>query len=435
MADTRQSLFGPSPEEAAMMQRQQEQAEAMKWGQMSPEGAIMTAAAGAGQAFGRAGGTLMGGRDPMQAKAQMLQAAQQETEAQAQQMGIDLASSPKDYYKVAAQTLQKYGLVDEAQNVMGIAQNHDLAEREMRVKERPAAGTTDRYSMAGGILLDKQTGRYQPIPDWQSKGVEKDSDVAILTQDFNEGKITKEVYESKLAKLTALPVGDTTTFIERGNDSWATNFAKDQSIKASAEYDLANNAQFAIQAPQDILALLEDPKIFTGPGADVNFAVGKLLNVAGANNEEIIANTQSLYSTMAKGTLDAIPSSNLGGGQGFTESDKQFLRDASTGRISHTRYNIARLAALQMRVQANAVTKWNSRLGRMDAKGKELLQSIGADPNPIPVPQIPDIEKYKSNSGKSEKSKKATGIPSGWSEEEFNALSPKDQAALKRIRK
>ena len=167
MADTRQSLFGPSPEEVAMMRSQQGQQDAMQWAAMPAGRGAVAAAANAGQAFGRMGGTLAGGQDPMQAKAQRLQAAQQATEQQAAQMGIDLASSPKDYYKIAAQTLQQFGLVDEAQNVMGIAQNHDLAEREMQVKERPATGAGAKMS---GNIMYLPDGTYKPIPEYQGKG-------------------------------------------------------------------------------------------------------------------------------------------------------------------------------------------------------------------------------------------------------------------------
>lgn len=160
MADTRESLFGPSPQDIAAAQAQQGQQDAMGWAQLPAGRGAVAAAASAGQAFGNLGGKLMGGQDPAQAKAQRMQAAQQETEAQAQSMGIDLASNPKDYYKVAAQTLQKYGLVDEAQNVMSISQNHDLAERQMQVNEQVAGakGTRRAYAGKDGTIYDGVTG-------------------------------------------------------------------------------------------------------------------------------------------------------------------------------------------------------------------------------------------------------------------------------------
>ena len=196
MADTRQSLFGPSPEEVAMMQSQQGQQDAMGWAQLPAGRGAVAAGAMAGQALGGIAGRALGGQDPMQAKAQKLQAAQQEAEAQAQSMGIDLASNPKDYYKVAAQTLQKYGLIDEAQNVMNISQNHDLAEREMKYKES-SVKASDKFGMSGNIIYNKTTGETNPVEGYVGKNTEKDSPLAIAKKDYEEGKLTKEEYDAQ----------------------------------------------------------------------------------------------------------------------------------------------------------------------------------------------------------------------------------------------
>lgn len=201
MADTRQSLFGPSPEEVAMMQSQQGQQDAMGWAQLPAGRGAVAAGAMAGQALGGIAGRVLGGQDPMQAKAQKLQAAQQEAEAQAQSMGIDLASNPKDYYKVAAQTLQKYGLIDEAQNVMNISQNHDLAEREMKYKES-SVKASDKFGMSGNIIYNKTTGETNPVKGYVGKNTEKDSPLAIAKKDYEEGKLTKEEYDAVKAKIT-----------------------------------------------------------------------------------------------------------------------------------------------------------------------------------------------------------------------------------------
>lgn len=160
MADTRESLFGPSPQDIAAAQAAQQQQDAFNWAKLPAGRGMVAAGAQAGQAFGRLGGSLLGGQDPAQAKAAMLQQAQRDTEMRAQAMGINLATSPQDYYKVAAMTLQKYGLVDEAQNVMSIAQGHDLAERQMKVNEQVAGakGTRRAYAGKDGTIYDGITG-------------------------------------------------------------------------------------------------------------------------------------------------------------------------------------------------------------------------------------------------------------------------------------
>lgn len=430
MADTRESLFGPSPQDIAAAQAQQGREQAMQWANMPAGRGAVAGAALAGQGFGNIAGRMLGGQDPAQAKAQRMQAAQQETEAQAQSMGIDLASNPKDYYKVAAQTLHKYGLVDEAQNVISIAQNHDLAERKMQVDE----GALGAQTLSAKAAYLKATADKQPtnksILTLVPPGTNQKTGTGAKTfnlSDPEQAAQAKDLMNSgyiDLSKLAAPPApGSTVNVLPNAPKSWAETFAEKQATQASSEYDLANNAQYAMQAPQDILNLLEDPKLFTGPGADINFAVGKLLNVAGANNAEVIANTQALYSSMAKSTLDAIPSSNLGGGQGFTESDKQFLRDATGGRINMTRENIAKLAILSMRVQANNVRKWNSRVARLDETGKNALRAVGASTDPIEVPAIPELKKYQTEAEREQ------GIPAGIDPEDWKHM-PEDKKAL-----
>ena len=166
----RQSLFGPSPQEIAQAQAAQQQEQAMQFAQLPAGRGGVAAAAMAGSTFGNALGKTMGGVDPQQEKAQRMQMAQQETEMQAQANGIDLSSNPKGYYGLAAQTLQKYGLVDEAQNVMSIAQNHDFAEREMKYKENSLLAKDKKgMGMSGNILYSKDTGEYKTVDGYIGK--------------------------------------------------------------------------------------------------------------------------------------------------------------------------------------------------------------------------------------------------------------------------
>lgn len=429
MADTRQSLFGPSPEEVAAAQSAQQQQDAMQWGNVDSLRTGAISGAMAGQAFGRLGGSLLGGQDPAQAKAAMLQQAQRDTEMRAQAMGINLATSPQDYYKVAADTLHKYGLVDEAQNVMNIAQGHDLAEREMRAKE---AGNESSMLAAKAAYLkatnDKSSSKsiLTLVPPGTDKKTGKGAETYNLSDPSQAEKAKQRMEEGYIdvSKLASPPnPGAIVNNYPPANRSWEQEFAGDQAKKASAEYDMAANAEFDAQAPKDILNLLEDPNMFVGPGASVNLAIGKLLNVAGANNDEVITNTQSLYSTLAKSTLDAIPGSNLGGGQGFTEADKKFLIDAAAGRIEQTRENIARIARLNLRSVNNRIIKWNSRVSRLTSDSKKALSVVGASTDLIPLIDIPPEKKYRTKEQIKDK------VPAGIDPETWKYM-PEDKKAL-----
>lgn len=80
--------------------------------------------------------------------------------------------------------------------------------------------------------------------------------------------------------------------------------------------------------------LLDNPDVIAGPGADIRLGFAKLMNIAGADNADTISQTQALLSRLAETTLNAIPDSNLGGGQGFTERDKEFLISAKAGNFN-----------------------------------------------------------------------------------------------------
>jgi hypothetical protein len=100
-----------------------------------------------------------------------------------------------------------------------------------------------------------------------------------------------------------------------------------------------------IDSADRVIKILTDPKTkaFTGAFAETKLMVSKALY---GDTPEAAA-TENLVADLARSTLDAIPASGLGGGQGFTERDKQFLIDAAAGRIQQTRENLLRMAKLR----------------------------------------------------------------------------------------
>lgn len=422
MADTRESLFGPSPQDIAAAQATQQQQDAFNWAKLPAGRGMVAAGAQAGQAFGRVGGSLLGGQDPAQAKAAMLQQAQQDTEMRAQAMGINLATSPQDYYKVAADTLHKYGLVDEAQNVMSIAQNHDLAEREMRVKENTTTGQ-DRYGMSGNIIYDKRSGSTKPVEGYQGKNTNKDSALAIAKQDYEAGILTKEEYDALKAKLTALPTGTTVNNYPPGPKSFGDKLGELSATEVHTNQVTARDAPIAVNKSQAVIEALDDPNIIVGPGADFRIGLAKALNIAGATNDETIANTQTLISQLADTTLSAIQTSGLGTGQGFTEKDKQMLQDARAGRIPMTKETLRNISIMNIKVQRHAVEKWNNQLSNFDELTKQQMRSVGVPTDPYPLPEIPKAKKYPSNKERSLGGNRPESIP----ENVWKYMTPEQQ--------
>jgi len=160
-----------------------------------------------------------------------------------------------------------------------------------------------------------------------------------------------------------------------------------------ADVDI-NKMTTAEKAPQmaesanRIIDLVKQGNVFTGPIADVKLNLARALNVAGASNEEKIANTEMLIAGTGQSTLDAIKSAGLGTGQGFTDKDLKFLQGVAGGTIGMTQQTLTNLATLQHRVAMRSAEAWNKRVGEMP---KEVVQGTGLSTAPIKVPPLSSV--------------------------------------------
>jgi hypothetical protein len=112
--------------------------------------------------------------------------------------------------------------------------------------------------------------------------------------------------------------------------------------------------------------------------------------VAGASNEEKIANTESLIAATGQSTLDAIKSAGLGTGQGFTDKDLNFLRGIAGGTIQLTAQTLTELARLQHQTAVRSAESWNTRVKQLP---KSATEGTGLSLEPIKVPPLSSITK------------------------------------------
>lgn len=137
---------------------------------------------------------------------------------------------------------------------------------------------------------------------------------------------------------------------------------------AKTDLDLYTQAQKApemLSNVQSTKKLLDSGKVYTGFGAGAKLDLaraGSALGVTGKDTNEIIANTQQLFANRAQTTLDAISSSGLGSGQGFSNKDKEFLEAARLGNITYDKETLKRQLDLEERVARATANKWNTRL-------------------------------------------------------------------------
>jgi len=100
----------------------------------------------------------------------------------------------------------------------------------------------------------------------------------------------------------------------------------------------------------------------TGTAAEIKLKLARAFNVAGADNNEIIKNTEVLISQLGRNVIGNIKTSGLGTGQGFTDQDLKFLERIEGGSIDLNPKTLQELARISKSVSSAAVQKWNKRL-------------------------------------------------------------------------
>lgn len=152
---------------------------------------------------------------------------------------------------------------------------------------------------------------------------------------------------------------------------------------AKNDVGLYQSAQKAPQMLENVIntkKLLDSNKVIVGLGANQKLDIARLgsaLNIGGQNTKEIVANTQQLFANRAQATLDAVRDSGLGAGNGFTNSDREFLEKARLGGITYDKESLKRQLDIEERVSRGTANKWNDRLKNIP---KSAIEPTGVGP-------------------------------------------------------
>ena len=161
--------------------------------------------------------------------------------------------------------------------------------------------------------------------------------------------------------------------------------------QGAAEQDLAlksiaDNASRVVSDVSRQKKILEDGKLFTGKGANIQQELALYADAIGLGGKDTAtkaSNTQTAISGLAGVTLDSIKSSGLGSGQGFTDKDREFLSDAKSGKITWNKESIKRVYDLQERTAIEAAKKWNQRYKQLP---KSATTPLGWGEVEVPKP-------------------------------------------------
>lgn len=152
-------------------------------------------------------------------------------------------------------------------------------------------------------------------------------------------------------------------------------------------YQSAQKAPDILNNVERTKKLLDDPNLITGFGAQQRLDLARLgstLGVGGKTVQDTVSNTQQLFANRAQATLDAIKESGLGAGQGFTNTDREFLEKARLGNITFDRQTLKRQLEIEESVARASANKWNQRLQNIPATAA-MPTGVG----PINLPSQP----------------------------------------------
>lgn len=176
--------------------------------------------------------------------------------------------------------------------------------------------------------------------------------------------------------------------------TYAGNVAEGLAKNDVSAIDVSRSAPQRITAAQEVKRILDTDKTITGTGAEWRLAANKALATAGIIDGSSVKNTENLASNLASQTLEAIKSSGLGSGQGFTDKDRQFLERAKSGNIEINRDTLRYLADINERAARKSIDYGNKVAERI--KNHPAFGSVGQD---LFVQQPGEYKSGQSNSG------------------------------------
>jgi hypothetical protein len=188
-------------------------------------------------------------------------------------------------------------------------------------------------------------------------------------------------FKTAQAGATRVNVPVSVTTEKTYGSKFAGNMADTDINKMTA----AEQAPALAASANRIIDIVNKGNVFTGPAADVKLNIARALNIAGADTNEQIANTEALIAATGTSTLAAIKNAGLGTGQGFTDKDLKFLQGVAGGTVQLTAKTLTDLAELQHRAAVRSAEAWNTRVKQIP---KSALEGTGVPTEPTSVPPL-----------------------------------------------
>lgn len=226
----------------------------------------------------------------------------------------------------------------------------------------PLKEQKDAYN-AAKPLIEARAG--EKLPEWENGGQDAVKGFAAMRKPQKQG---------------------TTVNINQGGGSYFKEVGKGFAQQDLTSIDAAKKAPDQIKTAQSVIDIVNQGKAITGTAADLRANIAKGFATIGLTSGETVAATEQLSSTLARQTMDSIKSSGLGAGQGFTNTDREFLEKAASGKVNFTPEGLVRIAELNKKAAEAAYQKGQEAINRIN-QNPEGASILGG----YQLPELPTV--------------------------------------------
>lgn len=156
----------------------------------------------------------------------------------------------------------------------------------------------------------------------------------------------------------------------------------DQFLEDRAAAKAAVTETRAIHEARNLL----DQGIFTGPGANIKLAMGRIGTVFGFG-KDVVANTESFGPAVAQRVLPLVK--GLGAGSGISNADREFAEKMAGGQIKMTEQSLRQILDIGERAARAKVTSYNEAVEPMVKNADEELRPFAGT---LRVPEPPEYK-------------------------------------------
>ena len=206
-------------------------------------------------------------------------------------------------------------------------------------------------------------------------------------------KEREDIDKHILAKKIASAPKTTITVTNEAEKAFFRDIGTEEAKRITASHANATSAPDLIDSSNRTREPLEGGNVLTGPFAGIKLVADRLVG-----DPKRVQATQEFLNEQSRNTLAGIKSSNLGSGQGFTNTDREFLKEATTGNITWDRKSLLHLADINEMLARNHIKMFNKEyevLSKNNPKALTVLPTFR--PVEEPAYKIPRDPYYKNN--------------------------------------